>query len=64
MGLASLLGGSPELYDATVTQPARVMRWGFADLQKLVRADESMLSVLRRIAAAAIAKKLIRFVQT
>jgi hypothetical protein len=40
--LASVLGGSPELYDATVTQPARVMRWRIADLQELAGADESL----------------------
>ncbi len=61
-GLASVLGGSPELFDATVTQPARVMRWRVADLQKLGRADESLMSALRKIAAAAIAEKLIRAV--
>ena len=64
VGLASVLGGAPELFDATVTQPARVMRWRLADLQKLVGADESMASALRKIAGAAIAQKLIRFVQT
>jgi hypothetical protein len=63
-GLASVLGGSPELFDTTVTQPARVMRWRLADLQKLAGADESLTSTLRKIAAAAIAEKLIRFVQT
>jgi CRP-like cAMP-binding protein len=61
-GLASVLGGSPELFDATVTQPARVMRWRVADLQKLAGADESLTSALRKIAAAAIAEKLIRAV--
>ncbi len=60
--LASVLGGSPELFDATVTQPARVIRWRVADLQKLGRADESLTSALRKIAAAAIAEKLIRAV--
>lgn len=59
-GLASVLGGSPELFDATVTQPARVIRWRVADLQKLAGADESLTSALRKIAAAAIAEKLIR----
>jgi CRP-like cAMP-binding protein len=62
-GLASVLGGSPELFDVTVTQPARVMRWQVADLQKLAGADESLTSALRKIAAAAIAEKLIRAVQ-
>ncbi len=62
-GLASVLGGSPELYDATVTQPARVMRWRFADVQELAGADESLTSALRKIAAAALADKLIRAVQ-
>ncbi len=62
-GLASVLGGSPELFDATVTQPARVMRWRFADLQQFAGADESLTSTLRKIAAAAIAEKLIRYVQ-
>jgi Popeye protein conserved region len=62
-GLASVLGGSPELFDTTVTQPARVMRWRVADLQKLAGADESLTSALRKIAAAAIAEKLIRAVQ-
>ena len=61
-GLASVLGGSPELFDTTVTQPARVMRWRLADLQELAGADESLTSVLRKIAGAAIADKLIRFV--
>ena len=63
-GLASVLGGSPELYDATVTQPARVMRWRLADLQKFAGGDESLTSALRKIAGAAIAEKLIRYVQT
>jgi hypothetical protein len=62
-GLASVLSGSPELYDATVTQPARVMRWRRADLQKSVGVDESLTSALRKIAGAALAEKLIRAVQ-
>jgi hypothetical protein len=62
-GLASVLGGSPELFDTTVTHPARVMRWRLADLQELAGADESLTSALRKIAGAAIAEKLIRFVQ-
>ncbi len=53
---------APELFDATVTQPTRVMRWRFADLQQFARADESLTSTLRKITAA-IAEKLIRFVQ-
>jgi hypothetical protein len=62
-GLASVLSGSPELYNATVTQPARVMRWRRADLQRFAGADESLTSALRKIAAAALAEKLIRAVQ-
>lgn len=62
-GLASVLSGSPELYDATVTQPARVMRWRRADLQKFAAADEGLTSALRKIAAAALADKLIRAIQ-
>jgi len=62
-GLASVLSGSPELYDATVTQPARVVRWRRADLQKFAGADESLTSALRKIAGAALADKLIRAVQ-
>ncbi len=62
-GLASVLGGSPELFDTTVTRPARVIRWRLADLKKLAGADESLTSPLRKIAGAAIAEKLIRFVQ-
>jgi hypothetical protein len=52
-GLASVLGGSPELFDATVTQPARLMRWRIADLRELAQADESLTLTLRKIAAAA-----------
>jgi hypothetical protein len=62
-GLTSVLGGSPELFDAIVTQPARVMRWRAADLRTLTGADESLTSALRKIAAAAIAEKLIRAIQ-
>jgi hypothetical protein len=58
------MGGSPELFDTTVTQPARVVRWRVADLQKPAGVDESLTSTLRKIAAAAMAEKLIRFVQT
>ncbi len=61
--LASVLGDSPELYDATITQPARVIRSRVADLQELARTDESLTSALRKIAAAAIADKLVRVVQ-
>jgi hypothetical protein len=57
------LGGSPELYDTTVAQPARVMRWRYADLKKFVGADEGLTSELRRIAAAATAHKLIWVIQ-
>ncbi len=39
-GLASVLGGS----DATVTQPARVIRWRIADLHKLAAGDDSLTS--------------------
>jgi CRP-like cAMP-binding protein len=63
-GLASVLGGSPELFDTKVTKPARVMRWRVADLQQLAGTDEGLMSVLRKIGAAAIAEKLIRAVQT
>jgi Popeye protein conserved region len=62
-GVASVLGGSPELFDATVTQPALVMRWRVVDLQKLTGTDEGLTSALRKIAAVAIAEKLIRAVQ-
>ena len=62
-GLASVLGGSPELFDTTATQPARVIRWRLADLQELAGADESLTSALRKIAGAAMAEKLIRLVQ-
>ena len=62
-GLASVLSGSPELFEATVTQPARVMRWRRSDLQKFVEEDESLTSALRKIAAAALAQKLIRAIQ-
>jgi hypothetical protein len=62
-GLASVLGGSPELFDTTVTQPARVIRWRLADLQELATTDENLTSALRKIAGAAIAEKLIRFIQ-
>ena len=63
-GLASVLGSSPELFDTIVTQPARVIRWRLADLQKLAGVDESLTSALRKIAGAAIAEKLIRYLQT
>jgi hypothetical protein len=63
VGLASVLGGSPELFDVTVTQPARVMRWRLGDLQELAASDESLTSALRKIAGAALAEKLIRVVQ-
>jgi CRP/FNR family cyclic AMP-dependent transcriptional regulator len=63
VGLASVLSGSPELFDATVTQPARVMRWRRADLEKFVEADEKLTSALRKIAGAALAEKLIWAVQ-
>jgi Popeye protein conserved region len=62
-GVASVLGGSPELFDATVTQRALVMRWRVADLQKLAGTDEGLTSALRKIAATAIAEKLIRAIQ-
>ena len=62
-GLATVLGGSPELFDISVTQPARVIRWRLADLQELAGADQSLTSELRKIAGVAIAEKLIRFVQ-
>ncbi len=63
-GLASVLGGSAELYDVTVTQPARVIRWRLPDLQELAGADESLTSKLRKIATAAIAENLIRTVES
>jgi hypothetical protein len=63
-GVASVLGGSPELFDTIVTQPARVMRWRLHDLHELAGADEHLTSALRKIAGAALAEKLIRFVQT
>jgi hypothetical protein len=59
-GLASVLGGSPELFDATVTQPARVMRWRIADLRELTEADESLTSALRKIAATGRARISVR----
>jgi CRP-like cAMP-binding protein len=63
-GVASVLGGSPELFDTIVTQPARVMRWRLHDLHELAGADENLTSALRKIAGAALSEKLIRFVQT
>jgi len=62
-GLAIVLSGSPELFEATVTQPARVMRWRRSDLQKFIDKDESLTSTLRKIAAAALAEKLIRAIK-
>ena len=62
-GLASMLGDSPELFDTTVTQPARVMRWRLADLRKFAGADEDLTSKVIKMAAAAIPEKLILYVQ-
>jgi Popeye-like protein len=62
-GVASVLTGSPELFDTTATQPARVIRWRLPDLQELAGADDSLKSALRKIAGATIADKLIRFIQ-
>jgi len=62
-GLASVLSGSPELFEATVTQPARVMRWRRSDLLKFVEENESLTSALRKIAAAALAEKLVRAIE-
>jgi hypothetical protein len=64
VGVATALGHSPELYDAIVTQPARVIRWKVADLKELGSEDEKLTSILRMIAASSIAEKLIRFLQT
>ncbi|MGE5548600.1 MAG: Crp/Fnr family transcriptional regulator [Solirubrobacterales bacterium] len=64
VGLACVLGDAPELYDATVTQPARLIRWRRTDLQNLAGSDEKMTSILRKIAAAALAENLIRAVHT
>jgi hypothetical protein len=63
-GLAGVLGGSPELFDTIVTEPARVMRWRLEQLHDLAGVDENLTSALRKIAGAALAEKLIRFVQT
>jgi hypothetical protein len=46
-----------------VTQPARIIRWRRADLQRFAGADESLTSALRKIAGAALAGTLIRAVQ-
>jgi len=62
-GLAIVLGSSPELFDTTVTQPARVIRWHLTDLKQLAGADERLTSALRKIAGAAMAEKLIRAIQ-
>jgi hypothetical protein len=62
-GLACVLGGSPELFETRVTQPARVIRWRVADLRQLGETDERLTSALRKIAGAAIAEKLIRYIQ-
>jgi CRP-like cAMP-binding protein len=63
VGLASLLGGLPEVYDSTVTRPARVMRWSHRDMEELAGRDESLAAALRKIAGAAISEKLIRLLQ-
>jgi hypothetical protein len=39
------------------------MRWRLADLQELAARNDSLTSALRKIAGAAVAEKLIRFVQ-
>jgi hypothetical protein len=62
--LACVLGGSPELFETTVTQPARVIRWRLADLRKLAETDENLTSALRKIGGAAIAEKLIRYLES
>jgi hypothetical protein len=63
IGLTSLLGGAPEVYDSTVTRAARVMRWSRRDLEELAGGDESLAAALRKIAGAAISEKLIRLLQ-
>lgn len=62
-GLVSLLGGSAELYDATVTQPARVLCWDAAELRSETAHDPALTSALRKIAGAAVAQKLVQVVQ-
>ena len=62
-GLACVLGDSPELFDVTATQPTRVMRWQLRDLHELAGSDAGLTSALRKIAGAALADKLIQFIQ-
>jgi CRP-like cAMP-binding protein len=63
VGLASLMGDAPEVYDSTVTRAARVMRWSHRDLEELAGRDESLSAALRKIGGAAISEKLIRLLQ-
>lgn len=62
-GLVSLLGGSVELYDATVTRPARVLCWDVVELRERTGHDAALTAALRKIAGAAVAQKLVQVVE-
>jgi CRP-like cAMP-binding protein len=63
VGLGCIMTDAPEFCDATVTRPARVMRWNYPDLKKILDADQDLAFALRKTAGSALATKLIKVLQ-
>jgi hypothetical protein len=64
LGAPRFYNDSPNFYDATVTQPARVMQWDYEDVHKLAGSDQDLAVSLNKIVGAAVAQKLISIVQS
>lgn len=59
MGISCFLADHPEVFDSTVTRPARALQWDFRDLDKLTQSDPEIGMVLNKLVGTTLATKLI-----
>jgi len=64
LGISCVLAGSPEIFDSSVTRPARALQWDPGDLHKLTQSDPELDAAVSRLAGSTIATKLISVLET
>jgi hypothetical protein len=63
IGLGCIMTNAKEFCDTTVTRPARVMRWNYPELKKILDADQNLAFALEKTAGATLAANLIKVLQ-
>jgi CRP-like cAMP-binding protein len=59
LGISFVLANAPEIFDSSVTTPARALQWDTLALGELTQSDPELGSALNKLASSTLAAKLV-----